>query len=158
MKRIALLAIGAVLALAGCSSGDKGSNGGAVGGGKAPNCPDAAKVGSALDMSLKAPSVTGNDVVRVCTYAPQDGTGTALVRLQAGSSATTFAQGKEIFKNSGQTATDETGVGDEAYSSTLSGGSITVYTIVARKGTLEVLVTSPAPLDKAKSLANDILG
>ncbi len=162
---VLLPALAGLLAVtAACSS--KSNDGGTSGnsntgtkGGSIPGCPTVATMKTELGMDLVAGDVQDLTNVKVCHYTPAPGAkGNAIVRFQGDSSATAFAAAKQIFKNSGQTATDEPGVGDEAYSSSLSALNITTNTIVARKGSLEVLITCQAPLDKEKAFANKLLG
>ena len=157
----ALAALLAVTTACSSKSNDGNTSGGNTNSnnnGGLPSCPTAATIKSELGLDVKEATVQNNGVVRVCQFSPAGSTGSAIVRFQGQDTAAKFATAKEIFKNSGQTPTDVTGLGDEAYSSSLSGGSITINTIVARKGSLEVLVTSQASLDQEKAFASKLLG
>jgi hypothetical protein len=159
----------AVLVTSGCSSksnDNSSSNGnppattkGTNTGDAMPECPTAAKINAALGLGVNEPTVNGTGAVRVCMYTPAPGkSGNAIVRFQGKNDAAQFAAAKAIFKNSGQPMADMSGVGDEAYSSTLSAGNVVNNTIVARKGSLEILVTSHASLDQEKVFINGLFG
>jgi hypothetical protein len=101
------------------------------------------------------PNKTVSGIVTVCTYVSAK-SGTVLVRFQTKEDAAGFAVGRQGFESSGQKTTDVSGLGDQAFSSTLGGGTIAVTTVVARKGEVEVLVTSRAPVDKETALITTI--
>jgi hypothetical protein len=123
-----------------------------------PACPTAATIKTELGLDVKEATIEGNAPVRVCQFAPGGTTGSAIVRFQGKEDAQQFATAKQIFKDSGQPVTDVTGLGDEAYSSTLGSSKIVINTIVARKGSLEVLITSQASLEQEKAFAAKLLG
>jgi hypothetical protein len=135
------------------------SNGGTGGGvpGK-PSCAlvPASLVNSVLGVSMGEPAETVNSVVMVCDYAPTSGNGGVTVRFQSNEDETGFALGRAGFKDSGQPTVDLPGFFDQAFSSTLGNGTLTVNTVVARKGTIEILVTSHAPIEKEKDLITKI--
>lgn len=164
-----LPALAALLAVtAACSSksnsGNTSSNSSTNGNtnnssGAIPECPTAATMKSELGLDLKEATVNGTGDVRACMYTPAEGAhGNAIVRFQGKFDTTQFATAKTIFKNSGQPIEDVTGVGDEAYTSTMTAGGIVNNTVIARKGSLEVLIACQAPLDKEKAFANKLLG
>lgn len=113
-------------------------------------------VGAALHLNLSHPKQTVNQNVVVCQY---DGGGVnTTVRFQSESDADAFAQGKKGFTDSGQRVTDLSGFFDEAYTSTLGAGEVVQNTLVARKGDIEVLVTSAANFEQEKKLVTELFG
>lgn len=114
------------------------------------NCGDAPEdvVGTALELRLNHPrqTITGN-VVR-CTY----GGGTAEVRFETGADAASFAAGREDHAR----ITDLPGFHDEAYRATAVTGEVVQTAVVARRGTVEITVTSGATADHAQRLIDDL--
>jgi hypothetical protein len=167
----AVTAIAAVALLAGAcgnkaggtpAGGNNAAGSGTVGtGGDATNKPScalapAALVNSTLGVSMGEPEETVNSVVTACRYASTSGSGSVTVRFQTNEDAAGFARARSGFDDSGQRTTDVPGFFDQAFSSTLGSGEFAINTIVARKGSVEILVTSHASLDKEKELVRRI--
>ena len=70
------------------------------------------------------------------------------------SSATQFKTTRDGYAPQNMQTTDFPGFGDEAYTNTISVSNlgITTNTLVARKGKVELLVSSSASFDQEKSL------
>jgi hypothetical protein len=117
-----------------------------------------ATVQATLGLAVNAPTPTVNGIVTVCTYT---GTGSApstvIVRFAGESTRASFDVAKAQFAGHQEPTTDVTGLGDAAYSSTLGAGSIVQNTVVVLKGTTEMLVSAPAPLDQVEALARQVL-
>ncbi len=128
-------------------------------GGSGTGCAQAPAtlVGNALGMSLGAPEEnTSNPGTVVCTY--KDGKGhSVIVRIQSDQTADGFATSKAGFSDNGMSTANLSGLGDEAYSSTLKSVVGTQVTVVARKGSREVLVTARASLAQEKGLVSTLL-
>jgi ABC-type glycerol-3-phosphate transport system substrate-binding protein len=146
----------AALVLAGCSDpSSTSSNGGGAAPGpaqaKQPTCASApaSLVNSVLGTHFTDPEEQTIEAVVVCTYK---GDHTMIVRVQTDTTADSFATEKQTFTASGQPTTDVAGFGDEAYSSSLSAAGITTNTLVTRKGSTEILVSSMLDLDQMKKL------
>ena len=114
-----------------------------------------AEVNAALGTSVGAPSSIVNGSVTVCTY--KQSAGTVIVRFDTDSSASKFAEAKAGFGSHGETAVTASGFGDEAYTSSLGAGNYTTSTIVARKGSTELLITGPATIAQVEALATQVL-
>jgi hypothetical protein len=69
------------------------------------------------------------------------------------SSAGTFAAEQAPTTAAGQSVTPVSGVGDGAYSTTLSGGGFTTNTFAVRRGTLEVEVNGPGTPAQTRAFA-----
>jgi len=110
-------------------------------------------VTATLGVAVANPDETDNGSVTMCSY----GGGTTIVRFDTATNATSFAVEKQGFATQGMTTTDISGFGDEAYSSILSAGGITTNTVVVRKGSVEVLISSKATIEQEKSLAEKLL-
>ncbi len=113
-------------------------------------------VGAALQLNLVHPKQTVNQNVVVCQY--EGGGVDTMVRFQTESDADAFARGKKGFTDSGQRVTDLGGFFDEAYTSTLGAGEVVQNTLVARKGDIEILVTSAANFEQEKKLVTELFG
>jgi hypothetical protein len=120
----------------------------------------ATQVNNALGTTVKGPDVnTGNPPVTVCTYSGGTPPTTVIIRVQPGQDTAGFAGEKAGFNSRGQPTTDVGGYGDEAYTSALPGAGATtgVTTLVARKGSVEVLISARAPLGPIGGLMQKIL-
>jgi hypothetical protein len=117
------------------------------------------EVNAALGTALSARHVdSSNPPATVCTYSGGTPSKTVIVRFQTGQDTYDFASGKATLDSDRQTTTDVGGYGDEAYTSVLSGpGGITVTTLVARKGDVEVLISAPTALEPIGTLMQKIL-
>jgi hypothetical protein len=124
----------------------------------APGCAvaPASLVSSTLGVQVSEPSEITNASVTACTYLSGGGGSTVIVRYQTEENATTFAAGRHGFEESGQATTAVTGFMDEAYSSSSEFGDAVTNTLVARKGSVEILVTAVAPIDAEKALIQKI--
>ena len=93
----------------------------------------------------------------VCTYKSTTQPQSAIVRIETGTNAAAFAASKAQFATEGQTTTPAPGLGDQAYTSTLTAGGITNTTVVVLKGTTSLLVTGSATVPQVEALATQIL-
>jgi hypothetical protein len=162
-RRLAVIAATAVVGLvAGCSSAagpqpppTPEKTGPAV----PPTCKTApaALLNSVLGVNVGEPDEQTLDTVVVCRYPLRSGISNVLVRFQLGESAAMFRAGRDGFDSNGQPTKDVSGVGDEAYSSTIGQGDLTSNTLVARSGPVEILITSPATIDAEKLLAQQLI-
>lgn len=114
------------------------------------NCEDAPPevVGAALRLRLNHPRQTITDNVVRCAY---DG-GTAEVRFETGADAASFAQGRQEHAQ----VIDVPGFHDEAYRATAVTGEVVRVAVVARRGAVEITVTSGANAEHAQQLITDL--
>jgi len=119
----------------------------------------AAQVGAALGITVGDAASEVNGPVTVCTYQQTGGAGQVIVRFQTGMTPASFSANESQFTANGETTTPVTGLGDQAYSSTIGGGGAApeVNTIVVLKGSNEVLITGPASQAQVQSLATQLL-
>jgi hypothetical protein len=162
MRKFLIIAVlaGVTCALTGCgpdsagSTNSAGSGGG--GGSKTAKCDLAAPslIKDTLGLDVGAPSASDNGgSVLVCTYPPASGaTKTVLVRFDTGSDAAQFKTARDSYATQNLTTTDYPGFADQAYTSTISAIGITTNTLVARKGKVELPVSSSASFDHEKAL------
>ncbi len=131
----------------------------AGGSGPGPTCALAPStvVSSALGIPIGEPVQTVNKTVTLCAY-PSAGSGSVTVRFETGESAAGFAVARAGFTNSGQPTVDVPGLFDEAFSSTLGRGDIAVNTVVARHGSVDILITSGASVDRERALITTLFG
>ncbi|MBB5957719.1 hypothetical protein FHS29_004314 [Saccharothrix tamanrassetensis] len=162
----ALVAVLGLIVLAGCTSTPHSAP---ATGGTTPSTPattpsevagiSCAKapedvVGAALQLNLNHPRETINGTVVTCQY---DGGGAStMVRFQTKSDAAAFAKGKEEFGGNGQKVKDLPDFHDNAYTGTLGTGEVVQNTLVARKGPVEILVTSGANFEQEKKLVTQL--
>ena len=179
MTRLSFLAA-SVLLVAGCSvhsvvraapastspspapSTPRDAGPGAAVAGPAPGPPctvaTAALVSAKLGFVLTGPNVDREPGATICTYDnPSNQAQSATVQLQYQVTAAAFATERNGFSSHGETTTDVPGLGEEAYAASLTIASVTNSTLVARKGTQEVLITSTAPTDRLPALMTAIL-
>jgi hypothetical protein len=84
--------------------------------------------------------------------------GAVEIRIQTGDDAARFAAGRGTFEASGQPTKDYAGFADQAYTSTqkMPLGLPDVNTLVARQGTVEILVAASASITAERSLEQQI--
>jgi len=132
--------------------------------GSAPGPPctvaTAALVGNTLGFgpALTGPNVDRGPTATICTYDnPSRQAESATVQITAQATPASFASGRNGFATHGEAVTDVAGLGDQAYSATLSVANVTNTTLVARKGSTEVLINTTAPADRVPALMTAIL-
>jgi hypothetical protein len=180
-----IAAVAAGLILGGCNSGSKHSSNGAAetttaptprvtvpsaldpsataataGAAAGPPCTlaTAALVSQKLGFVLTGPNVDRGPAATICTYDnPSNQAQSATVQVTTGATAASFATGRRGFAGHGEIVADAAGLGDEAYSATLTVGNVTNTTLVARKGGNEVLITTTAPAERIPALMTAIL-
>jgi hypothetical protein len=67
-----------------------------------------------------------------------------------------FDQGRHISDTNNIPTSDLPGFQDVAYTSVLKAGSITTNTVVALKGTVQILVSSPASFEAEEALETQL--
>lgn len=156
--------------LAGCGPGGgtpsgtntPGSGGGTNTGGKPAavkascDLAPASMVNAALGTHVVDPQVQDLNTVVVCRYSPSSGTGSVVLRMQTDMSPTAFKQARGVSDANGIATSDLPGFADDAYTSVLKAGSIVTNTVVALKGTVEILVSSPASFEAEKALESQL--
>ena len=162
----ALLLVGVLTGCGGGASGDTpagDTTAGGTGGGPAtvaaPSCKvaPASMVNAALGTNVGDPKEQLVGHGAVCNYTPVAGAkGSVIVRIQTDTTRALFDQGRATSNTNGLPTADLPGFQDAAYTSTISAGSVTTNTVVALKGTVQILVSSPATFDKEKTLEQQI--
>lgn len=114
------------------------------------SCADAPQdvVAAALRLRLNHSRQSIRDNVVTCTY---DGGG-AEVRFTTGADAASFAQRRAQRRD----AVDLPGFHDEAYRATTTSGEVVHTVVVARRGTVEIAVSSGANADQARQLVSEL--
>ena len=168
---IALLVAAAPVGLSACSSSSSSSNPSlttvASGGSATTGTPatssftcakaPASTVNAALGTSVGAPTSQTNGTVTVCTYNSTSPIQTVIIRVDTGSSTSTFQAEEAQSAAHGETTTPVSGVGDAAYSLTVSGGGFTTNTFAVLKGTNEVQVNGPGTPAQSQALATQLV-
>ena len=111
---------------------------------------------SALGTHVGDPQAQNLTKIVVCRYSPTTGTGSVVVRIQTDMSRTVFDQGRRTSDANNIPTADLPGFQDAAYTSVLKAGSIVTNTVVAIKGTVSILVSSPASFDAEKELESQL--
>jgi hypothetical protein len=118
----------------------------------------AALVSQKLGFTLSGPNVDRGPAATICTYDnPSSTAQSATVQITAQATPATFAASRNGFAGHGEVVSDIPGLGDQAYSATLSVANVTNTTLVARKGSNEVLITTTAPAGTVPGLMAAIL-
>ena len=117
-----------------------------------PSCSlaSAARVRSALGVTVASPQVMKNATVTVCQFIT---TSALLVRFQTAETTQLFAFGRKSFGQHGLPTKTVGGLGTKAYSASTQGSN----TLVILQGTTELLVQGRTPLPKLEALAKLIL-
>jgi hypothetical protein len=162
MRRLLIIAVALAAVsttLVGCgpnsSSSASGGTGGGGSGGKQASCDlaPASLLKQTLGVDVGAAQPNDNGSVHVCTYSPAPGaTGTVIVRFDTATGADQFKSERDAYATQNMQTADYPGFGDEAYTNTISAIGITTNTLVTRKGSVEILISSPASFDQEKSL------
>ncbi len=126
--------------------------------GEEPSCALAppALIKKYLGLTVYEPREALNPPVTVCSYFTSSA-GSMIVRFEVDVSAEAFLATREGLDAGGQDTEDLKGLGDDAFTSTIGAGTIVANTVIAIKGSTEVLVTSTAPLKKAAKLVKKLL-
>ncbi|HEY6793944.1 MAG TPA: hypothetical protein VI248_04595 [Kineosporiaceae bacterium] len=141
------------------SAAPSGAGGGAAGGGKA-SCAQApaATVGGALGDTFADPQQTLNgDTVAMCQYLGKK-LRVVIIRIQTDQTAAGFTAEKQGYPAQGLKTTDVPGFMDAAYSSVHKTTYTDNATLVALKGSTEILVTGDTTLDRERQLLTTLFG
>ena len=112
-------------------------------------------VGSALADTVSAAQETRNgDTIVVCDYKGPK-TGLVKLRIQTDSSADGFAVDKKGFTTQSMKTVDEA-FADEAFSAVVGSGQYQVTTLVARHGSVEILIAAKATVAQEKGLLSQL--
>jgi hypothetical protein len=156
---------GLLVGLAGCGGSDTPAPGASgVDGGThtqataKPSCDlaPASLINSTLGTHVGDPAVQDLNTVVVCRYSPTSGSGSVVLRMQTDMSVSVFNQGRALSDSNGLPTKDLPGFQDSAYTSFIKAGSIETNTVVALKGTVQILVSSPASIDAEKALETQL--
>lgn len=117
----------------------------------------ASLVNSALGTDLAAPTQNAAGGATVCQYQGTKA-GAVIIRVQTDDTAAGFAVERATFEKSGQPTKDLAGFGDEAYTNVkhMPLNMPDVNTLVARKGQVEILVTSTASITAEQGLEQQL--
>lgn len=108
-------------------------------------------------MNLRDPTESFSQTEIDCTYLPvEDGGLTILMRFRTGEDHASFAYDRGEADATGQPTTEVNDVGDEAYYSSTEFGIVITHTLVARRGSVVVIVGAPVTLDQEKDLIRKI--
>jgi hypothetical protein len=167
---LAAVTVGAPAGLAACSSsatptpttaGSSATPSGSSSGGSptAFACAQVptAEVNAALGTSVGTPQSQVVGTVTTCTYSSTNPIQTVIIRVDTGSSAATFTAEKAQSAAHGEPPTAVPGVGDDAYSLSLSGGGFTTNSFAVRKGSTEAQVNGPASPAQTQAYATRLV-
>lgn len=161
MSAVALAAVG--VGLAGCHSAGQAATSSVAGkpaavaaapGKGAGGCGLAspAAVGAALGMTMEAPDVTNDPPITVCDYWSTN-RHKVIIRIQRDLGPKDFSENKASMRTElNQPTIDVPGIGDEAYVTSNHSKFVPNNTLVARKGAVEIMISSGATVNREKSL------
>jgi len=117
----------------------------------------AALVNGALGTDLGAPSQSDGANAVACQFKGAKA-GAVEIRIATGETAAAFATERTTFDSSGQATKAYAGFGDQAYTSTqkMPLGLPDVNTLVALKGSVEILVSSSASISAEQALEEQV--
>lgn len=123
------------------------------------SCADAAPsevVGTAAKDPVGEPTESRAEGTLMCSY---DGAkvGHLIVRIQGDQTAAGFATARRGFDDNGTPTTPLTGFEEEAYAGVTGSGSYRVTTVVARRGSTEILVTGKLGVPEGKALIKQLM-
>ena len=126
---------------------------------KAPSCATVSPqlIKTTLGIAVPAPQATPNGSVLVCTFGQTGQSKQVIVRFESGESKPAFAASRKQFDAHGEPTKVFAGLGVPAYSSVIGSGAYLNSTVVALKGSTELLATAPAPLSKVAVLVKKTL-
>lgn len=167
--RSIFLGVAAAALLAGCGSAASSSSGGAPAGTQSrPAAASASQAGAttSLTCSLAPPTLVGSTLGVAGLTAPREadsdggaacvysGTNIVSLNLASGATAAKMAAEQQAMAKTQQVKAYP-GVGDEAFTGTLAAGGALPpsNTLVARKGSVEIMIVSTASITAEKSLA-----
>jgi hypothetical protein len=131
----------------------------AAAGAAPPGCDlvPAALVNGALGTDLGAPSQSDAPNAVACQFKGAKA-GAAEIRIATGQTAAAFAAERTTFDSSGQSTKAYAGFGDQAFTSTqkMPLGLPDVNTLVALKGSVEILVSSSASITAEQALEQQL--
>jgi hypothetical protein len=93
----------------------------------------------------------------VTVASPGTGVQSIVIGYNSGATTTSFALNRAALRSRGDQLGKILGMGDEAYYAVAHTGGTTVTTVVARKGSEQVLVTGTATLTELETLAEQAL-
>lgn len=161
------LCLAAVFVLAGCGGGSSSSQQAAApsaavrsnAGSSSLTCNlvPASMVNAVLGTDLGNPTQSSGGNAVACEFQGTKA-GAVTIRIQKGDDATAFAAERKTFQASDQPTKDYAGFGDEAYTNTkkMPLGLPDVNTLVARKGSVEILVSSSAGIAAERTLEQQL--
>jgi hypothetical protein len=100
-----------------------------------------ATIHSDLGSTVARPIAGVNRSTTLCTYRASDLAQSVLIRYDSTATTTSFDQERALFRSKGDLVGKINGLGDEAYYVVATAGGKHVNTVVARRGSEQVLVT-----------------
>jgi hypothetical protein len=116
----------------------------------------AAVVKSTLGFTVTEPQESFDETEIECTYRPVGNGNALVVKFRTGQDAASFTRIRHESDNTGKPTMDVDGVGDQAYATSDEFGDMVSNTLVARKGSVQMLVTAPAPIDQEKAFVKAV--
>jgi hypothetical protein len=114
----------------------------------------AALVNTTLGLHVGEPEWAGARAGGACVYKdPDKPTPEVVIQFQRDATPESFTAGRASLREAGQQVTEVPGFRDEAYTTTVDDKTL----LAARRGRVAVTVTSPAPTERARALAERLL-
>jgi len=116
-----------------------------------------AEIQAEVGVTVAIPGTSVHGKSTLCTYKAANLGQSIVIGYNSGATATSFAQNRTALRSRGDQLGKILGLGDEAYYAVAHTGGTTVTTVVARKGSEQVLVTGTATLTELETLAEQAL-
>ncbi len=104
----------------------------------------ASHINTAMGTTVTSPTASVHGSVTLCSYQASDLGKSVIISYDSNSSSSKFAKNRAVLRTQGDKLGKILGLGDEAYYAVATSKGTTVNTVVARRGSHQVLVTSTA--------------
>ncbi len=116
-----------------------------------------AQIQSVVGVAVASPSASGRGTTTLCTYKAANLADSVIVGFDSAATTTSFQTDRAGLRRHGDKVGKILGLGDEAFYAVATSGGATVTTVVARKGSEQVLVTGTGAMTGLERLAEQAL-
>jgi hypothetical protein len=116
-----------------------------------------AQIGAELGVDVAGPSASVHGTTTICTYTAANLSDSVIIGYDSAATTRSFTTDRAGLRRRGDKVGKILGLGDEAFYAVATTGGTTVTTVVARKGSEQVLVTGTATLTELETLAERAL-
>ena len=116
-----------------------------------------AQIQAEVGVAVASPSATVHGTTTLCTYKAADLGQSVIIGYHSGATTTSFDTDRASLRSRGEKVGKILGLGDEAFYAVATTGGTTVTTVVARKGSEQILVTGTGAMTALETLAEQAL-